>query len=78
MDWERDMKDLTTSRLERRERVLMKSKQLEERAKMDEKLVSHYNYGKAEEIIEKKKTIDDTLLASIKAKVAVLKDAQKD
>ena len=55
----------------------MKSKQLEERAKMDEKLVSHNNFGKAEEIIEKKKHIDDTLLASIKGKVAVLKEAQK-
>ena len=55
----------------------MKSKQLEERALRDEKLVSHYNYGKAEEIIIKKKEIDDTLLSSIRAKVAVLKDSQK-
>jgi hypothetical protein len=42
MDWERDMKDRTTSKLEKRERVLMKSKQLEEKA------ISHYNYGRAE------------------------------
>ena len=71
------MNDMSSSRLERRERVLMKSKQLEERALRDEVLVSHYNYGKAEEIIIKKKEIDDTLLSSIKAKVAVLKDSQK-
>lgn len=54
----------------------MKSKQLEERAKMDEKLVSHYNFGKADQIIAKKKQIDETLLSSIKAKVAVLKEAR--
>ena len=36
----------------------MKSKQLEEKAMRDEILVSHYNYGKAEEIINKKKQID--------------------
>ena len=35
MDWEKDMKDRTSSRMEKRERVLMKSKQLEEKAKMD-------------------------------------------
>lgn len=33
----------------------MKSKQLEEKALRDQKLVSHYNYGKAEQIIAKKK-----------------------
>lgn len=48
MDWERDMKDRTTSKLEKRERVLMKSKQLEEKAMRDEKIISHYNYGRAE------------------------------
>ena len=42
---------------------------------MDEKLVSHFNFGKPDEIIAKKKQIDDTLLSSIKAKVAVLKEA---
>lgn len=31
-NWERDLHDKTVSNLERRERVLMKSKQLEERA----------------------------------------------
>ena len=43
----------------------------------DEKLVSNYDYRKPEEIIEKKKAIDETLLSSIKAKVAILKDAHK-
>lgn len=33
----------------------MKSKQLELKAMMDEKLVSHYSYNRAEEIIAKKK-----------------------
>jgi len=46
MDWERDMRDKTASKLERREKVLMKSKQLEEKAKRDEKLVEHYNYAR--------------------------------
>lgn len=55
----------------------MKSKQLEEKAKRDEKLVYHYNYNKVDEIIAKKKEIDETLLSSIKAKVAVLKDAHQ-
>jgi len=32
MDWERDMKDRTVSKLEKREKVLMKSKQLEQKA----------------------------------------------
>ena len=32
MNWERDMKDRTVSKLEKRERVLMKSKQLEQKA----------------------------------------------
>ena len=45
---------------------------------MDEKFVSHYNYGRAEEIIEKKKEIDEVILSSIKAKVAVLQEAKKD
>ena len=55
MDWEKDMRDRTTSRLERRDKVIMKSKQLEEKAMRDERLVSHYNYGCAEEVIAKKK-----------------------
>ena len=55
----------------------MKSKQLEEKAKRDEKLVEHYNYARVQEIIEKKRLIDDTLLSSVKAKVAVLKDARE-
>jgi hypothetical protein len=42
------MRDRTSSKMEKRERVIMKSKQLEEKAMRDEKLVSHYNYGKAE------------------------------
>lgn len=71
------MRDRATSKLERREKVLMKSKQLEEKAMRDEKLVSHYNYGRAEEVLAKKREIDDTLLASIRAKVAVLKDARE-
>lgn len=71
------MKDRTTSKLEKRERVLMKSKQLEEKAMRDEKIISHYNYGRAEQIINKKKEIDETLLSSIKAKVAVLKNARQ-
>jgi hypothetical protein len=75
-NWERDMKDRTTSKLEKREKVLMKSKQLEEKALREEKFVSLHNYGKAEDIIARKREIDDTLLSSIKAKVAVLKDAQ--
>ena len=62
--------------MEKRERILMKSKQLEERAMRDEIFVANHNYGRAEEIINKKKEIDDTLLSSIKAKVAVLRDAQ--
>lgn len=33
----------------------MKSKQLEEKAMRDEKFVSNYNFGRAEEIISKKK-----------------------
>jgi len=33
----------------------MKSKQLEEKAKRDEKLVSHYSFDKPSEIIDKKK-----------------------
>lgn len=41
----------------------------------DEIFVANYNYGKAEEIINKKKEIDDTLLSSIKAKVAILKSS---
>lgn len=44
----------------------------------DEIFVANHNYGRAEEIINKKKEIDDTLLSSIKAKVAVLRDAQQD
>lgn len=56
----------------------MKSKQLEEKAMRDEKLVSNYNYSRAEQIINKKKEIDDTLLSSIKAKVAVLKNSHED
>ena len=52
------MRDMTSSRLERRQRVLMKSKQLEQKAMRDEKLVSNYDYRKPEEIIEKKKAID--------------------
>ena len=53
----------------------MKSKQLEEKALREEKVISHFNYNRAEEIISRKKEIDETLLSSIKAKVAVLKDA---
>lgn len=64
--------------MEKRERILMKSKQLEERAMRDEIFVANHSYGRAEEIINKKKEIDDTLLSSIKAKVAVLRDAQQD
>ena len=45
---------------------------------MDQKFVSHYNYGRAEEIIEKKKEIDEVILSSIKAKVAVLQEAKKE
>jgi hypothetical protein len=71
------MRDRTASKLERREKVLMKSKQLEEKARREEKLVEHYNYGRVEEIIEKKRLIDDTLLSSVKAKVAVLRDARE-
>lgn len=41
--------------MERRERVLLKSKQLEEKAYRQEQFVSNYRYGKPEEIIEKKK-----------------------
>ena len=44
----------------------------------DEIFVANHSYGRAEEIINKKKEIDDTLLSSIKAKVAVLRDAQQD
>lgn len=39
--------------------------------------MSHYNYDRVDEIIEKKRQIDDTLLSSVKAKVAVLKDARR-
>lgn len=69
------MRDRTTSKLEKREIVLMKSKQLEEKAMREEKFLSNFTYGKPEDIIARKKIVDDTLLSSIKAKVAVLKDA---
>lgn len=39
-------------------------------------LIKNYNYGKAEEIIVKKKEIDETLLESIKAKMALLKEVK--
>lgn len=78
MDWERDMKDRTVSKLEKREKVLMKSKQLQQKAMREEQFVANYTYGKPEQIIERKKEIDETLLSSIKAKVAVLRDAQLD
>jgi hypothetical protein len=71
------MRDGRSSRAENRQRVLMKSKQLEEKAMRDEKFVTNNHYGKAEDIIAKKKEIDDTLISSIRAKVAVLKDARQ-
>lgn len=42
--------------------MLIKSKQLEERAMREEMFVKNFHYGKAEEIIGKKKEIDETLL----------------
>ena len=56
--------------------MLIKSKQLEEKAMRDEMLIKNYNYGKAEEIIVKKKEIDETLLESIRAKMALLKEVK--
>lgn len=75
MNWEKDMRDRTSSKTERREKVLMKSRQLEEKARRGEMVVSHFDYSRAEEMILRKKEIDETLLSSIKAKVAVLRDA---
>ena len=54
----------------------MVSKQLEEKAYRQEQFVSTQNYTKPEDFLERKKEIDDTLMESIKAKVAVLKDGQ--
>jgi len=58
--------------------VLIKSKQLEEKALRDETFVKNFNYGKAEDIIGKKKEIDETLLEAIRAKMALLKDVKSD
>ena len=44
--------------MEKRGRVLLKSKQLEERAMRGEMFVANHSYGRAEEIISKKKEID--------------------
>lgn len=55
---------------------MIKSKQLEEKAMRDEMLIMNNHYGKAEEIIGKKKEIDETLLSAIKAKMALLKEVR--
>ena len=77
MEWERDFKNKSLGDVERRERILLKSKQLEEKAYRQEQFVSNYTFGKPEEIIEKKKEIDNKIISSIRAKVAILRDAQK-
>lgn len=50
-DWERDARNKSLSEYERRERILMKSKQLQQKAQRKEQFVNNFNYGKAEEII---------------------------
>ena len=36
--------------------------------------IKNHNYGKAEDIIDRKKEVDETLLLAIKAKMALLKE----
>ncbi len=36
--------------------------------------IKNHNYGKAEDIIDRKKEVDETLLMAIKAKMALLKE----
>jgi hypothetical protein len=40
--------------------------------------IKNHNYGKAEDIIDKKKQIDETLLEAIKAKMALLKEVKEN
>ena len=75
MEWERDFKNKSLGDVERRERMLLKSKQLEEKAYRQEQFVSNYTFGKPEEIIEKKKEINFLMFSAGKGNMgSILSD----
>ena len=55
----------------------MKSKQLEERAYREQQFLNLSTHVRPSEVISKKSKADDILIESIRAKVAVLKEATK-
>jgi hypothetical protein len=46
-DWQADLNDRTASKSEKRDRIMIKSKQLEEKAMREEMFIKNFNYGKA-------------------------------
>lgn len=74
--WEVELKNTKIPENQRRERVIMKSKMLEEKARRQEQFVNNSKYEKAEDILERKKEIDENIIGAIRAKVAVIKSAQ--
>lgn len=75
-NWQADMKDRAASKSQKRDRVMIKSRMLEEQAMRQEAFIKNQNHSKPEEVISKKKQVDETLLEAIKAKMALLKDAK--
>ena len=61
-NWEKDMYDTKVPSVERRDRVLMKSKQLEERAIREEQFISLSTHARPSEVIAKKGKADDILI----------------
>jgi len=70
------MKDRASSKSEKRDKVMIKSRMLEEQVRRQEIFIKNQSHTKPEEVITKKKQIDETLLEAIKAKMALLKDAK--
>lgn len=73
-NWQKDFNDPNLTDYDRRQRVLLKSRLLEETAMRHEKKLLNDDSQSHTDRINTKRQIDDALLEAIRAKMAVLKN----